>query len=85
MTRPLPKEVLKKMLLRVLWEHNRPSGSYASHSHGIVAILGDKEQKATDTGQAQLLLTDQLPPKKIEITPLIRLQNMFKEELPIAA
>src|SRR5258707_761089 len=42
LTRPLVKDVLKKMFLRVLWEHKRPGGKYTSgHSWGIDAILGD--------------------------------------------
>jgi uncharacterized protein (TIGR02391 family) len=38
-TRPVPKEILKKMFLKVLWEHKRPGGKFASHGSSVGAIL----------------------------------------------
>ena len=37
-TRPVPKEMLKKMFLKMLWEH-RPGGKHASSSGSVKGIL----------------------------------------------
>jgi uncharacterized protein (TIGR02391 family) len=37
--RPLPKELLKKMILKTIWEHTRPNGKLASMSRGMDSIL----------------------------------------------
>ena len=38
-TRPLTKELLKKMFLKALWESTRPNGKLSGHSHGVDGIL----------------------------------------------
>jgi uncharacterized protein (TIGR02391 family) len=38
-TRPVPKEVLKKMFLKVLLEATRPNGKLSGMSHGVDGIL----------------------------------------------
>jgi uncharacterized protein (TIGR02391 family) len=43
-TRPVPKERLKKMFLKMLWEHKRPGGKYGAqsgYSWSIDTILAD--------------------------------------------
>jgi uncharacterized protein (TIGR02391 family) len=37
--RPVPKEVLKKMFLKTLWEHRRPGGKFTSACFAVGAIL----------------------------------------------
>ena len=41
-SRPLPKALLKKMFLKVLYEHRRPDGFYSSHSRSFRSILDSK-------------------------------------------
>ncbi len=41
-SRPLPKELLKKMFLKVLHEHERPGGRYSKHGHDYNAIIREK-------------------------------------------
>jgi uncharacterized protein (TIGR02391 family) len=38
-SRPLPKELLKKMFLKVLYEHHRPGGAYQHHGWGFQSVL----------------------------------------------
>ncbi len=38
-TRPLTKEMLKKMFLKALWEATRPNGKLSGSSHGVDGIL----------------------------------------------
>src|SRR5437879_1537580 len=38
-TRPLTKDVLKRMFLKTLWEHKRPGGSLTGHSWGVDSII----------------------------------------------
>ena len=38
-TRPLTKEVLKKLFLKALWEATRPNGKLSGTSHGVDGIL----------------------------------------------
>jgi uncharacterized protein (TIGR02391 family) len=38
-TRPLTKEMLKKMYLKALWEATRPNGKLSGTSHGVDGIL----------------------------------------------
>jgi uncharacterized protein (TIGR02391 family) len=38
-TRPLTKELLKKMFLKALWEHTRPNGKLVSMARGVDSIL----------------------------------------------
>jgi len=43
--RPLPKELLKKMFLKVLHEHKRPGGRYTGHGRDYRVIIRTKLQR----------------------------------------
>lgn len=42
MSRPLPKELLKKMFLKILHEHKRPGGTYQNHGGDYTGIVRAK-------------------------------------------